>query len=745
MKIFFFTILIFAKISLFAQHEADIWYFGNYAGLDFSSGSPEPLTNSQLKNYEGCATLSDSLGNLLFYTNGVTVWNREHQIMQNGTGLSGDTSSTQSAIILPLPGNDSLYYVFTTDELSVNAKNLITDGLNYSVININNDNGNGSVIQKNIHLLDSATEKITAVKHQNNKDIWIIAHEWGNNKYYAWLLSEAGLSNTPVITETGTPIGNDQRLSIGYMKASPDGTKIVTAILGLSKWEIFSFDNSTGILSDKIEISLPGLWLAYACEFSPDASKLYICSADSLLQADMNAGTQSDIQNSLTKIGTFSSPGGAIQNANNGKIYITNDFADSLSVINYPDNLPLLCDFRKNIIPLDGRKARLGLPNFMQSYFEPAFFSVKNTCFGDSAVFNIKNTVNIDSVFWDFNDTATGNDNFSNLINPRHLFSHTGVFRVKLIVWYNNIATEYFQNIKIVALPPLNLGKDTVMCDTDTYVISAYSPHYTYLWSTSSEDSAITVNIDGSYWVNIENIYTGCKNSDTINIVFSETPEINLGEDKSFCENKKYILNAYHPGYTYTWHDGSHNPYFETDTAGIFFVNVKNDKGCKNSDTIALSVIYLPRFEFGNDTTICEEHYLTLNPELSDADYFWQDGSIDSVFYAGETGLYFLTAKNRCGTWKDSIYVNVQYCGPVEIPNVFTPNEDGVNDIFKIKGIDKGQWSLVIYSRWGNIVFYTDDYKNDWEAENVGSGVYYYILSNYEKQRIYKGTVRVIK
>ncbi len=740
-----FIFFIFFSFNSFAQHEADHWYFGNYAGLDFSSGKPEPLTDGQLKNYEGCATASDSAGNLLFYTNGVTVWNKQYQIMQNGTGLFGDTSSTQSSIIIPQPGNDSLFYIFTTDELSVNTKELITDGLNYSILNIKENDGNGKIIQKNIHLLDSATEKLTAVRHQNNNDIWIITHEWGNSKYYAWLLTKNGLNTTPVISDIGTPIGNDQRLSIGYMKASPDGTKIVTAILASSKWEIFDFDTSTGLLSNKIEISLSGLYLAYACEFSPDASKLYICSADSLLQADMNAGNENDIQNSLTKITKFSSPAGAIQNANNGKIYITSDLSDSLAVINFPDSLPDKCGFEKNAVYLDGRKSRLGLPNFMQSYFKKSFFYAENLCFNDTTYFYIYDTLNIDSVIWNFDDTNSGQENISREISPEHRFSHYGIFRITLTVWNNNISANYFRNIKIVAPPSLFLGNDTVLCEVNSLTLNAYSPHYSYMWNTSSSDSAITVNSNGEYWVKIENFYTGCKNSDTINVVFSEIPEIDLGNDKSFCENSTFIIKAYHPGYTYSWQDGSQNSFFETDTAGTFFVKVKNSDGCENSDTINLTKIYIPEFDLGKDTVVCEGHYVTLITDLKNVEYIWQDGSTDSVFYAGETGMYYLTTKNRCGSWSDSIFVNAEYCGPIEIPNVFTPNEDGINDSFKIKGIEKGNWFLIIYNRWGNKVYYSDDYRNNWKGLNAGSDVYYYILSNPEKNRIYKGTVRVIK
>ena len=743
MNKFLFIFFVFFVSETFAQHESDFWYFGNYAGIDFSSGKPEPLTDGQLKNYEGCAVLSDSLGNLLFYTNGVTVWNKEHQIMQNGTDLAGDTSSTQSSIIIPQPGNDSLFYIFTTDELSVN-KTLTTDGLNYSVVNIKENNGKGRIIEKNIHLLDSVCEKITAVKHSNNKDYWIITHEWGNNAYYSYLLNENGI-NPPVITNTGTAIGNDQRMSVGYMKASPDGSKIGTAIWLLSKWDISDFDNSTGVLSNSVQINLPYLYSAYGCEFSPDGSKLYITAQDTLFQADMNAGTQSDIQNSLTAVAAFGSPAGAVQNANNGKIYITNDEADSLSVINFPDSFPANCEFEKNAVFLDGKKARLGLPNFVQSYFKTTLFKAVNTCFGDSTSFTISNTLNIDSVIWNFGDFNSGNENISKSVNPKHLFTASGIFKVHLETWFNNVATDYYQNIKIVSPPPLNLGNDTVLCEANTLILSAYSPHYTYFWNTLSTDSAIIVDTSGTYSVTIQNIYTGCKNSDTVDVIFSEIPEIDLGNDRSFCENTQYIINAYHQGYTYTWQDNSHNPYFETDTAGTFIVHVKNKDGCKNSDTVKLSMIYIPRFDFGNDTVFCEGHYLTLNPGLSDADYFWQDGSIDSVYYAGKTGIYFLTAKNRCGTWTDSIFITFEYCGPIYIPNVFTPNEDGINDAFTIKGIEHENWILTIYSRWGNKVYYSSDYKNNWKGTNAGSGVYYYILSNSENRQIYKGTVRIIK
>ena len=97
----------------FSQSQTNIWYFGKHAGLDFNSGKPVPLTDGQINSFEGCATMSDSLGNLLFYTDGMKIWNAEHEIMPNGEEILGDTSSTESAIIIPQPGSLSKFYVIT--------------------------------------------------------------------------------------------------------------------------------------------------------------------------------------------------------------------------------------------------------------------------------------------------------------------------------------------------------------------------------------------------------------------------------------------------------------------------------------------------------------------------------------------------------------------------------------------------------------------------------------------------------
>src|SRR4051812_30120749 len=120
MKRHYYHIVLFIVLSalLHSQNETTKWYFGNGAGLDFSTTTPSILTNGALVAYEGCASISTSTGNLLFYTDGMTIWNQSHSVMANGSGLSGGNTATQSSIIVKQPGSSILYYVFTIDGLA---------------------------------------------------------------------------------------------------------------------------------------------------------------------------------------------------------------------------------------------------------------------------------------------------------------------------------------------------------------------------------------------------------------------------------------------------------------------------------------------------------------------------------------------------------------------------------------------------------------------------------------------------
>ena len=163
-------ILISTIFCAFAQNEGNIWYFGENAGLDFNSGTPVALTDGMLNTLEGCAVISDNNGDLLFYTDGMTVYNKNHTIMPNGVGLLGNNSSTQSAIIVKKPGSANVYYIFTVD-----GHTGAQGGLSYSEVDMTLNGGFGDInATKNILLIPQTSEKVTAIEHQNSSDFWIV-------------------------------------------------------------------------------------------------------------------------------------------------------------------------------------------------------------------------------------------------------------------------------------------------------------------------------------------------------------------------------------------------------------------------------------------------------------------------------------------------------------------------------------------------------------------------------------------
>lgn len=183
----------------FAQ-EGNNWYFGRHAGLSFNYPTPKALHDGALSTYEGCATISDKNGLLLFYTDGTTVWNKNHRPMPNGTGLYGDSSSANAAIIIPKLGSSTIYYIFTSDS----QENQNVKGYNYSEVDITLDNGLGDITaKKNVLLYAPSSEKLTAVRDANGTDVWIITHGCGSNTWRSFKVSCNGVNITSVNSSEG--------------------------------------------------------------------------------------------------------------------------------------------------------------------------------------------------------------------------------------------------------------------------------------------------------------------------------------------------------------------------------------------------------------------------------------------------------------------------------------------------------------------------------------------------------------
>ena len=302
--LFSLLIALAIAISSNAQKQANVWAFGDSSGLSFNGGGPSVITTSvplqddwctpgtwhagMNSGYdEGSSSICDSAGHLLFYTNGEKIWNRFGRIVPNGDSLLGNFSATQSSIILPLPGSDHIFYVFTMDAFQDTFKY----GLRYTIVDACLDSGRGAVSigQKNIPLVDSTGEKLTAVKHANGRDYWIISHKFWTDKFYAIKLTPSGLSDT-VITHIGrihmdtmSPLA--PYAAIGAMTSSPDGHHIVVVNGNVMATQyisdLFDFDLATGTLSNYIDLKTRETYKGqsttpYGCSFSPNSTKVYI-------------------------------------------------------------------------------------------------------------------------------------------------------------------------------------------------------------------------------------------------------------------------------------------------------------------------------------------------------------------------------------------------------------------------------------------------------------------------------------
>lgn len=372
----FSLLFLFFIIIAYGQKQGNIWYFGDHAGLNFNTSFPTPLLDGQtdfpLPNEwnEGTSVISDSSGSLLFYTNGRTIWNRQHEVMSNGNNLRGHSSSSMSSVIVPKPNSSRYFYVFTTDALEGHFQG----GLRYSIVDMCLDNGLGGVmpVEKNVKLLDTVAEKLICVRHANEKDYWIITHKLNSDAFHAFRLTDNYMVNSgfaeQVVSNTGTP---DPQGWGGQMIASPDGRKIAYAIPNgqiFGKTLLLDFDAETGILSNERTLSTGGG--EWGASFSPDNSKLYFSTTgNELFQYNLNAGNLSDIIASRTDIGQngFGSWRHHLLGAD-GKIYISGMGKRYLSVIENPNVSCPSCNYIDSAVYLGGRFASAGLPNFITGY-----------------------------------------------------------------------------------------------------------------------------------------------------------------------------------------------------------------------------------------------------------------------------------------------------------------------------------------------------------------------------------------
>ena len=813
MKKHLFIILLIPQLLL-SQNEGNIWYFGFGAGLDFNSGTAVAINDGQLNTLEGCASIADTNGDLLFYTDGMTVYDKNHSIMANGTGLLGHNSSTQSAIIVKKPQSSTIYYIFTVDGYSGNNGSFC-----YSEVNLSLNGGLGDITSlKNVELFTNAAEKVTAILHDNGSDFWIVAPQHSTNTYFTYLFSNAGINSTAAQSFSNT-VDND----LGYLLATPDGSKIGAVFTINDYVDLFEFDNSTGIISPLLQIN--GIYAPYGIAFSPNNDIMYVSTNANLFQYDLTAGSNTAILNSELSINNGNYVyDTALQLGPDGKIYyISSTFSQFITTINAPNLLGTACDFDFNSVLLsEGTNTGYGLPTFFSSIFNQFAISSSNYCFGDSTEFSLNTSP--DSLFWTFGDPNSGMNNTSTLFTPSHEFTSAGDYTITVTTYLDDfINTE--DHIITITSPSVNLGNDTTLCNGASLLLEVTNSNATFVWQDLSTSNTFSTSYEGIYWVEIMEF--NCLANDSILIDIIDL-ELSLGNDTILCFGEELLLDATTDSASYYWQDASSENTLLATANGSYWVGIYQSI-CSFRDSIHLTInpqitasisggdsicvgdvfenaqitatglgpfaieytngianenlygeepfdiniveegvysivsivganncegtifgqveyvliqdptadFYMESNEvFIDNTDITFENY-SLNQSFSNWSfgdgYFSQDNApyISHIYNDVETYHIELIVQNEFGcadTTSQSLIVRpIQYF----VPNAFTPNDqNNSNDYFGLVSDKIQSYNMMVFDRWGAMVYESDAIENQWDGTVNGiagqSGVYTY-------------------
>lgn len=768
-----------------SQQEINNWFFGYNGGVNFSAGAPAVIPGS-LRSWEGCSSISDRNGNLLFYSDGITVWDRNHQVMANGVNLNGDTLSTQSVLITAHPGDPNLYYVFTV------AKEAEPKGLQYSIVDMTLNGGLGDVVatQKNIPLLTPVCEKITAVKHNNANDIWVITHKFGSDEFYVYAINCAGLNTTPIVTPTGR-IADKITNSIGYLKASPDGSTLAMAGF-TSVVEVFNFDATSGVVSDPREITgNPNMITGpYGVEFSPNSKLLYVSESYN------NNGSgdffvyqykieSPNIVDSRVKIDSgYGNAAGALQLGPDDRIYIAYDHQPFLGVVSNPDVEGKACGHVRQYVPLPGAViSGVGLPAAVAGYKRTLLPGDTTLCEGEKVVARVKlpgttflwqdgtvldsMVMNAPGLYWVEithnnckyrdsitvtwkprpvvylgKDTSLCSDKFPLLLQTAipgatyawqdgsiaNSYSVTGQGLYWLEAILNGCNARDTLQVSSRAVTTFNLGRDTAICEGAQLVTLIQTKLPTYNWNNGNHTNTITIKDSGLYWCEAVNL-EGCAWRDSIHVAMNALPVFSLGKDSMLCEGNTWLLDVAQVGDQFLWQDGSSQPRYQVRKTGQYHVAITR-QGCKWADTVAATYRINPRLDLGPDQYLCSGRPLVLDPDIS-MPYKWQNGSTQPSYTVTEPGTYSISITTECGTFSDEIIVLKGSC-KVAIPNAFTPGKSQNSSFRVLNGGGLKGFSLRIFNRWGQQLYYSTDPLMGWNGCLGGAqqpaGTYVYMV-----------------
>ena len=690
---------------LFGQKEYNVWYFGAYAGIDFNSGTPVEITNSAMHSLEGCATICDKNGNILFYSDGDTIWNRNHAPMSNGTDLLGDHSATQAVKIIRKPGSTNLYYVFTLDNYCE------VDGLTYSVVDMSLNGGLGDVsATKNVFLHAPTSEKITVAKQQNGMDYWIITHKCLSDSFMVYSLTSFGLNHTPVVSTVG-PNVLKYNGDVGQLKISPDGTKIAFAGQKTT-CQLMFFDKINGWVLNSIDLSLPENG-CYGIEFSPNSNLLYVNTNEAvggnriprLYQFDVSSGVQGIIQATRTFISTSNSDRYlSLQLAPDGKIYqAKNNYpvgSQYLGVINNPDLPGTACNYADYGFKLNGGGLCLfGLPDYSLQSIDTNATSLtaslshtEISCYGDkTASATVTPISGTPGYTYSWFPSGSTDSMAINLGAGTHTITVTDA--------NNNV---YIDSVIIDQPSSLTLNplSDQSICLGDSIIfsvlVSGGVPGYTYSWNSGISSDSVYIAKPAtttSYTIEVSD-QNNCKTSDTVELEVVASITAKVTPDTTICEGDSIVLTA-SGGSTYSWNTGAttNSITVQPNSTTTYTVSVASGSCSPDQATTTITTAPPPSITITGDTLICIGDSAILTAS-GGTNYLWYNGESNTsitIHPSMDTVYAVLASAGSCWTSKS---ITVKLTDPPVISiNGITEVCLGDTTSLSVSGAGSYQWS----------------------------------------------------
>ncbi|MHA7130911.1 hypothetical protein [Algoriphagus namhaensis] len=538
----------------------NIWYFGDGAGLDFNpdpddpnAPTPRPIAQPHPQNIPaGTTTISDQAGQVLFFTDGESVWDLNGDLMENGEDIGGENGSSQGVIAVPVPEDETLFYLFTTQQ-SASGQNEVK----FSLVDIKaqNQNGVGNVTTKDNFLFSPSTEHSAALDAGDTT--WVMFHELGNNTFRAYPVTANGIG-VPVLSSVGSSHGFNS--GVGAMKFSPDGEKLAVTISenGCNKLEIFDFDSETGELTEYARLDLGCEGDVYGLEFSDSSERVLVSYRNGgpgveefIIRAVENddpdatacpscfgtASTRPQIEACIlsTRNAISQTAGlnlGALQIGPDGQIYVAVVGSNQIGQINVGTGCNANSTFNQDAVePMPGT-TNLGLPSFTRnsgsSIPEPSLAIPARLCLdpeqGAGALFEGGGEPDIDSYFWTItaedgtllqDDFGGPGDQFQTL---EQIFTEPGTYTVALRVDRCG-DPDYFRaegEILVEAPPTLTLPDAATLCAETPVTLTAidgYDPSeglYDFEWTNAAgqvfgdeNSNSITVTEESIYSVTV--------------------------------------------------------------------------------------------------------------------------------------------------------------------------------------------------------------------------------------------------